>query len=616
MWHTNALNKKYNSTLFLLLLCLGLFAPFAKVNATINSAEKLELTSSLPISSDNGSEVAEVEYLIITVSPFADYLQRLANWKSQKGVSAKILTINEITSQYSGADTQERIKECIQDYYTNRNTSWVLLAGDEQDVPSRQAYIPEIDIPYPRDGNTVSCDSYYTDLDNDWDSNNDGLWGDYDHDEFDYHAEVYVGRLTANDTSEMGMLVDNIISYETDPPEGDWIGRALYGGTILFYSEDWDDDDEADYLAGDYNRFNHMVNDTLDNMDVNWTTNFLAETEGLVPTNYYNDSLISEDNLIYALDAGNSIGVICGHGGYNGMVRTVFTTDLDGDGLFDRDGSMFDGAAAIDTTQNRPLINTGSPLASNQEKLGFYYLGGCSVGTFNAEGGDCLTEYFLKTTAIGCIGGSQVVWGEDEWIEREHGGWYSEGLTFRFFEQFMEFSRPGKALALAKEDYVSDLQNPAYADPSRPYYPSWENKTLKQINLFGDPEIPIWLEAPKHMDISLIESENNTLVKAEYDPEAPATNALVTITEENEILWEGNLNASGEILIPYSSLDLTEKTLTVYKEGYIPFQQLGLVPQEDTTVDGGIPGYSIDFLILAGVFSIYYLGRKTAKRKK
>ncbi|MHA1673136.1 MAG: C25 family cysteine peptidase [Promethearchaeota archaeon] len=608
MRHKHDINKKYRSSLFLLLLCIGTISPFTKVNALGNG--------DLPLAGqDSPDDGLEAEYLIITVESFVEDLQRLANWKSQKGVSAKIITISEINKQYSGKDTQERMKECIKDNYENYNTSWVLLAGDDQNVPSRQAYIPEVFFEYPYDGDTVSCDSYYTDLDNDWDSNDDGFWGDFDHDEFDYHAEIYVGRLTANDTLEMGSLVNNIISYETAPPEGDWIGRALFGSTILFYSEDWDDDGEADYLTGDYNRFNHFINETLDTMDVNLTTNFLGEAEGLVPSKYYYDTPVSENNLVDALDAGNSIGVICGHGSPELMVRTIFTTDYDGDGLLDRNGSMFDGASAIDVTQGAPLINTQSQLAANQEKLGFYYLGGCSVGTFDDEEGDCLTEFFLKTTAIGCIGGSQVVWGEDEWIEREHGGWYSEGLTYRFWEQFTNTQHPGQALALAKEDYVSDLLNSAYDDDSRPYYPSWENKTLKQFNLFGDPEVPIWLEAPKHMNITLIEVENNTLVKAEDNPEAPATDALVTITIEDEIVWEGHLNASGEIMIPYSTLELTEKNLTVYKEGYLPFQKLVVVQPEDT--DGWkIPGFSLDLLILVGVFSSYILGRKTTKERR
>ena len=63
--------------------------------------------------SESGSEA---EYLIITVESFVEDLQRLANWKSQKGVSAKIITIKEINAQYSGKDTQERMKECIKDH--------------------------------------------------------------------------------------------------------------------------------------------------------------------------------------------------------------------------------------------------------------------------------------------------------------------------------------------------------------------------------------------------------------------------------------------------------------------------------------------------------------------
>lgn len=529
-----------------------------------------------------GSE--EIAYLIITTSEFAPSLQKLANLKTQKALPARIISISEIAANYSGVDLPAKMKNCILDYYTNHNTTWVLLGGDEQYIPSRNAYAPE---DYPNDGNVVSCDTYYSDLDNDWDLDQDGIWGELGQDNYDYHAEVFVGRLCATTYGEMEHLVDNIVQYETSPPIGDWIGRALYAGSMLFFAEDWDDDDVVDYLEDDYNRFDHFVNQTMStSMDVNWSTQFLAEAEGLAPSQYYYDTPLTEENLVNSLNQGHSMGIICGHGNPSLMVRSLFSQDLDSDGLLDRDGSLYEGGTLIDSTDSRPLINIQSNLNHSQQKLGFYYLGGCSVGTFTAPE-DCLAEYFLKTTAIGCIAASQVVWGEDEWFEREHGGWYSEGLTFRFWEQFTQTNRPGQALAYAKADYIDDRNNPAYWNASRPYFPDWENKTLKQFNLFGDPEIPIWLTLPQNFEVNQNET-NGEIAVVVNSSRGLEPNVSVVVSDQDLILWKGITNSSGEVAIPYNLTQLSTLDLTYYKEGYLPVQFLNSPPKifpEDSTDD-------------------------------
>ena len=131
------------------------------------------------------------------------------------------------------------------------------------------------------------------------------------------------------------------------------------------------------------------------------------------------------------------------------MVYYRFAADEDEDGLFDYDGDfMSDDSSPIDLGSQVTFISTNSEL-EQIDKLGLYVSGGCSVGTFDSTA-DSLAEKFVKTVAIGFVGGSEVVWGEDGWYPREHGGWYSEGVQFRFFEQLMQYKRPGQALALAK----------------------------------------------------------------------------------------------------------------------------------------------------------------------
>ena len=194
---------------------------------------------------------------------------------------------------------------------------------------------------------------------------------------------------------------------------------------------------------------------------------------------------LSHYNLINQINDGISTCCVFAHGNYNRFGLHEWVNDVDGDLLFDYTACPFnESGSPIDTQVFNDLLSTNYfDLSPDEGKVGFYYLGSCSTGTFD-ESEDSLAEVLLKEAAIGVIASSYVTWGEDGWYERDHGGWFIEGLGFRFWEQFMLSNRPGEALALAKEDYVTDRESSL-----EPIVNSdWEQKVLKQYNLFCDPE--------------------------------------------------------------------------------------------------------------------------------
>ncbi len=558
-------------------------------------------SDSLDISDTNES----VDYLIITTENFKPYLEPLARWKTQKGLVAKIELIDDIRQHYSGSNRAEKIKNCIIDYYNNYCTQWILLAGDVHDVPSQD--IIALDN-FPIDGNTVSCDSYYTDLDNDWDLNNDGKWG-YWGDEFDFEPEVYVGRLPADNEVQMKLLVQRIIAYEKSPTIGPWMSHALFASSILYFDQDWNNDSVVDFGECDDNRVNNFIKTILPD---NWTSTVLAQTEGVKGTSYYNDSCLNYNTLKNNIDEGCSIGTIFAHGSPTGMAIDKWLVDYDGDLLFDYINSPFEGGTPFDVMQRDTLFHTSyMDFEPEDNKMGIFYFGSCSTGTFDHPT-ECLAERFLKKAAIGVIAGSQVVWGEDQWYERDHGGWFIEGLGFRFYEQLFQYNQPGKALALAKADYVSDRINSS--EPKE--YPEWGNKTLKQYNLLGDPEVPIWLSIPKQLNISIIQPSNNdgnlftVLVTADG---VPVQNATITYTKENDLIWKGITNENGTIDIPLSKAELNGKILTVSKIGYLPYQES--IPK---IASESIPGYDvvITFTILLSLIFIHIVSHNKTRLKK
>ncbi|NVM37312.1 MAG: hypothetical protein HWN81_17070 [Candidatus Lokiarchaeota archaeon] len=549
-----------------------------------------------------------IDYLIITIDDFKDALEPLAIWKSQKGLFFKIETISNINHTFAGRNLPERIKNCITSYHQNNNTQWILLAGDHQHIPSQ--YIRIYDN-YSRDGDYISCDSYYSDLDHNWDLNDDGLWGTYQ-DEFDFEAEVFVGRLTANNEYELEILVQKIINYEKSPLIGEWMTDALYASSILAFNQDWNYDNMVDYNETDGNRFNNFLQQYLPD---NWSSTIIALNTGLKSSDYSYDLSLNYENFKNVINDGCNFVSVSTHGGITRMMYEEWTIDNDKDMLFDyTNDPIFENGTAIDESEWKYLVDTYNfILESQNDKLGVYFLDSCNTGTFDysflSTSGwvyeDCLAEYFLKNVAISCIASSYVTWAEDQWYEREHGGWFSGGLAFRFWEQIFQHTQSGRALAFAKADYINDRNNST--EPND--YPEWEDKVLKQYNLFGDPEVNIWTKIPKKLTMyELINSEPSTTFQVIADGNL-IENCTVTLTKDDVIYWKGYTSNKGLIEIPFSKDKLNILIITASKINYVPYQ-IGI---PDNNNSNSIPSYNtlifivtlISFVSISIIINLY-----------
>lgn len=556
-------------------------------NSSINISRSPQLNNSV-LNSD-------VDYLIITTNDFKQVLEPLATWKTQKGLITKIETVQNIYLTYSGRNDEEKIKNCITSYKTNNNTKWVLLAGDDNHVPSLPVFS---DDGYPYDGDFVSCDSFYTDLNNNWDANDDDIWGEVNLDEFDYEPEVYVGRLPANDKNQMSNLVQKLLYYEKNPLIGNWMTQAAFASAILVFNQDWNNGgDHLDFEECDGNRFLNFLNNHLPD---NWSSTILALGSGIKTSDYPYNLSSNYANFKNLIENGCGIGTFNFHGSKTGLHYEEWTNDYDGDGLFDYTDDPFngDGEPIDDSVWNYLTDTHYYTLDPETTELGMFFILSCSTGTFDHTE-DCLAEYFIKNIAIGCIASSQVTWGEDQWWERENGGWYSEGIAFRFWEQLFQNNQPGKALALAKEDYMADrIDSGVPAD-----FPEWEDKALKQYNLLGDPEVQIWLDIPEKLNITLVSYTNESATLQVIANQSSVENATVTLMKDKNLLWKGNTSETGEIEVPYNSNELDGMILTASKNGYVPFQT-----QQEIPSDGGklITGYDmvITYIILLGFIGI------------
>lgn len=156
----------------------------------------------------------DYDYVIITQTNWVSAFQPLADWKTQKGVPATIVTTSWIYNSggYSGTNVQ-KIKAFVQDIYTNWGTIYVLLGGDTDTVPCHTKTFSGVD-PDP-----VPNDAYYADFDADW------------------ICEVNIGRASVtgpgSGTGQIGNFINKILTYETNPPLTSYAKNAAFFGFDL-----------------------------------------------------------------------------------------------------------------------------------------------------------------------------------------------------------------------------------------------------------------------------------------------------------------------------------------------------------------------------------------------
>jgi hypothetical protein len=172
------------------------------------------------------------------------------------------MSMEDILSEYTGYDQPEQVKYFIKDAYDNWNITYVLLVGglkshiNAHDKDTRSAgytawWVPVRYVSIPEeDDEGCLCDLYYgclytgTGAFDSWDSNGDGVyaaWGapGASRDTFDMNPEVYVARLPVTTKTEVGMVVNKILKYEsTGPADKSWYNNfiGIGGKTFDYYA--------------------------------------------------------------------------------------------------------------------------------------------------------------------------------------------------------------------------------------------------------------------------------------------------------------------------------------------------------------------------------------------
>lgn len=176
----------------------------------------------------------KLDYLIVTVDSLKAALKELLVWRRSIGLRAEMVSVEDICREVSGdMDLPLRIKTYLYRRYLNNGLEYVTLVGDVNQVPTRYCYA---EVSGARGSSDyIPADVYYTAFDNDftWDTNGDGIYGQYPEDKIDWYADIVISRIPINNCKEIQKSVKKILSYEKFYDKYTESPKILYCGASL-----------------------------------------------------------------------------------------------------------------------------------------------------------------------------------------------------------------------------------------------------------------------------------------------------------------------------------------------------------------------------------------------
>ncbi|MBP3511740.1 MAG: VCBS repeat-containing protein [Prevotella sp.] len=400
------------------------------------------------------------DYIIITNKTLKSEFQRLASWKTQKGIPALIKDIDEIASEYTGSDMPEKIRAYLQDcYYKWGAGLMVLLGGDVNIVPAR--------FYKQKDESRIPFDAYYIDLIKDWNPNKNNLYGEYEELREELFCQkntsCFLGRAPVEDISEAKVFVDKVMKYE----------KLNYGSINKNYL--MNHLAVSAYISKDSTGF--LYNDGKESID-DYFKNYPQINKWYLFDHYNCKCFHHFDKREYScgenLTRNNLVEALNGRGNSGlGYFHVVYHMDHCSPRML--------GASSKDKNQNMSVADVDN--MTNGDHLQIFFSGGCHTSQFNL---DCIAEHFVNNPnggAVAFIGNTDV------------------GIS-------TEYSQYGKFLNAVYKDNIPNIgvvfaKLTQYAKPDTLRDGSYRYPDFMRLHLLGDPEMPIWSKIPQTLDVSI-----------------------------------------------------------------------------------------------------------------
>jgi len=450
----------------------------------VHNPEAVFLSTPLRSGSPGALLDGSFDHVIITSASYASAFQPLVDWHTKKGVSDTVVDKDWIYGAYSGEDDQEKIRNFIIDAHSSWGSIYFLLAGESSIIPFRYRNYYEGDTP---------SDQYYSDYDDDWTN------------------EVFVGRVSVANTSEIDLFVNKVLKYEKDPPRTDYPLDVLLIGMDL---------DECTFTENLKNNIDYYVPSQFNVTKV-----------------YDSHSGNHRDSVVYYLNAGQNL---VNHSDHS-YITYMGTGDRNhGLGLYN---STVDG-----------LVNDG--------QLSVVVSLGCHPNHMDYS--DCIAEHFViynpNQAAVAFTGNTRSGWyyvcnpvslsgvlDREWWRGLFSRGKYNLGQTLA--DSKHNFSHSG---GVEREcEWTFNLLG-------EPEMPIWTDEPDSFAVTFP-PVLPMGTSS------YLVHVEDSTT-------HSPVYQAYVCLWKGDEVYSRGYTDASGDVVLSPSPSTYGTMYVTVTKHNYLPYE--------------------------------------------
>lgn len=506
----------------------------------------------------------DYDILLISSSELLPEFEDYITFKQSTGWIVKAITTTEIYENYTGSDNPDRIRNCIIDYYENNNLGYVILGGDTESNPG------QIVVPHRAfnvlDDPTMPSDIYFACLDGDWDSNNNGSYGESG--EIDPYAEVYVGRICVDSAVEIQNFTNKLRMYQEYPVIED-VEKVLMIGEILnedpwTYGGDYKDQISTGGMFDGYSTegiSSNMNIETLYERDYIWSTSELYTKFNTTGVHLLNH--LGHSSPTYNMKMSNS---------------DINSVNIHNNGI--------DHGYAIGYSQG---CYNGS--FDNWHFSGYY-----------TE--DCFAEKITthEYGEVACIANSRY-------------GWYMPGGTnssSQYYDrQFFNTIFSDNHFLIGNVNHLSKEVNVSYAQNDE-YY-RW---VYYETNLFGDPTLDIWTAIPDDFTpeyMAAIPIGSN-----EISVSCGVANARIALEQEGQLIGREVTDESGTVLIEFFDPISTVSPITLSIIGhnknrylstiYVSADQPYIVQNEVVINDNGnmngVPEYSETVVLDVGFLNL------------
>jgi Peptidase family C25 len=480
--------------------------------------------------------------IVVTTTEMMDAWKIFADWKNRTGFRTDVLNIEEITEQH--ADNPTYLRAYIQREYEN-GLRYVILGGDADQIPYMRSYTEVKN--WAMDFNGVApVQTYFEELDADWDADQDGLFGEEGEDitAFDLrNPKVAVGRAPFDTASEVEGYVAKVIRYEAG--EGQVAERAT--APLLLA-------DLADTIPilGDIDSgiaHEQLVAEILPD-------EFVANMRRLYGTQAYAEEVGAQlgttQNIFAALeDEGYAFVVANTHGNFRYLTQQlssyvipsmvnetpfVFVTTSCLSGNF-ADESFGEGL-------NDPQVDEDSvaeELIKNPDGGAVAYVGNTLIG-LGPAGGAQFNHAFCRALFLGdaYILGDAVLEARRTFHAEDIHGTFS-GIDFHFTTET---------------------------------FPGSEWYTQRSVIVFGDPTLRIWTSKPQALELSgpehITSGSGNLIYQVISDGEL-MVGAIVTYYVDNEDAeFMALLETDQQGTVEFPANVGCEARVTAYRYGFLP----------------------------------------------